>query len=94
MRKGPNPLPILTLETHSVNFADPALIDEYRPTAGPEFTPSADDECEAAIVLNAACLDYWTPASPDLLERSTVDDLDYRAERAYQADRVAAGPLF
>ena len=84
---------ILTLETPAVNFDFPIVADadEPRPTAGPDFTPSADDRAEAVAILNASATDYWPAGWPDLMEVSTVSDWDYRSELAWEAERAAAG---
>ena len=67
--------------------------DEPRPTAGPDFLPSPEDRAEAVAILNASTTDYWPTGWPHLLEVSTVSDWDYRSELAYEAERIAAGPV-
>ena len=64
--------------------------DGHRPTAGPKFTPSRDDDAEAVALLNADAPD----GRPEPTGAATVNDWDYRAERAYRSDRVESGPLF
>jgi hypothetical protein len=62
--------------------------DDYRPTHGPDFTPSADDQADAVALLNADVTDYWPGSWPDLMEVSTVSDWDYQAEQAEVIERA------
>ena len=79
---------ILTLPAPVVNF-DFAVIapavetDDYRPTAGPDFTPTLEEETEAAELLNGDDAD----AEP------TDDEWEAMAEAAYAMDRVCSGPI-
>ena len=65
--------------------------DEHRPTAGPDFVPTSEDQLEAIGLLNRDATDFWPASWPDLLEVSTVSDWDYQAEAAHEAERVASG---
>ena len=57
--------------------------DDYRPPAGPDFTPTPEEEAEAVELLNNA----GVPGLPD-------PNWDAKAEDAFAMDRVAAGPIF
>ena len=73
---------ILTLPAPVVNF-DFAVIapeaEEYRPTAGPDFYPTADEEAEASELLN-------DPEPSDAQWEEWAED-------AFAMDRVCSGPI-
>ncbi len=57
--------------------------DDFRPTAGPEFAPTAEEETEAAELLN----------TPDDDPEPTDAEWDARADDAHAIDRVCSGPI-
>jgi hypothetical protein len=58
---------ILTASVPIVNFDFPSPDpDEYRPTAGPDFTPTPEELEEAAWLLNSDEPDWDTLAKDDL----------------------------
>lgn len=75
---------ILAAIPAAVNFdllvivAEPA--DDFRPTAGPDFTPTAEEEVEAAELFNAG-------------DEPNDADWDAMAKDAYAMDRVCSGPI-
>jgi hypothetical protein len=73
----------LTAILPAVNFAFPAtraveVADDFRPTAGPDYTPTAEEEAEAAELLNAD-------------EADSEPDWDAMAEDAAMMDRYCLG---
>jgi hypothetical protein len=69
--------------TPAIVFALPALANEaedFRPTAGPDFTPSLDEEAEAAALFNGDDFDVRTDA-----------EWEEMAEDAAAMDAVCSG---
>ena len=61
---------ILTLPASVVNFDFAAIVplveaDDYRPTAGPDFMPTAEEEAEAAALLNDEPEPDWDALAED-----------------------------
>jgi hypothetical protein len=72
---------ILTAPASAVNFDLADLADEpddFRPTAGPDNIPTAEEEAESAELLNAD-------------HEPTDAEWDARAEEALAMDRVCSG---
>ncbi len=72
---------ILTLAAVAVNFdfsADTDEADDFRPTAGPDFTPTPEEEAEAAELLNGD-------------DEPSDAEWDRRADDAHALDVVCSG---
>jgi hypothetical protein len=57
--------------------------DDYRPTAGPDFIPTSEEDAEAVELFNI----------PDHDSEPTDAEWDARADDAYAMDRVCSGPI-
>lgn len=68
----------VNFEIATANIAPEA--DGFRPTAGPDYIPTAEEEAEAAELLNGD--DF--PAYGD-------DDLEEMALASYAMDRISSG---
>jgi hypothetical protein len=69
---------ILTFAPAAVNFAFPAtpaveVADDFRPTAGPDFIPTTDEDAEASELLNGDVGDH-EPDYDALAEESAMMD--------------------